>query len=70
MFKKLSVKIFTVLAISLVVTAVCFAFTLLSKEEALKEVFWSGAKIETETKELVRLSPRVISLQRETFVRV
>ena len=52
MFKKLSVKIFTVLAISLVVTAVCFAFTLLSKEEALKEVFWSGAKIETETKEL------------------
>ena len=29
-----------------------FAFTLLTKEKALKEVFWSGAQIETETKEL------------------
>ena len=32
--------------------AVTFAFTLLSKEEAFNEVFWSGAEIEKETKEL------------------
>jgi Na+-translocating ferredoxin:NAD+ oxidoreductase RnfG subunit len=52
MSKKL---IFTILALSvvmLVTTVVCFAFTLLSKEQALKEVFWSGAQIETETVEL------------------
>jgi len=34
------------------VAAVSFAFTLLSKEDALNEVFWSGAVIEKETKEL------------------
>jgi Na+-translocating ferredoxin:NAD+ oxidoreductase RnfG subunit len=32
--------------------AVSYAITLLSKEEALKEVFWDGAVIEKETKEL------------------
>ena len=32
--------------------SVSFAFTLLTKEEALKEVFFSGAEIEVETKEL------------------
>ena len=32
--------------------AVSFAFTLLTKEDALKEVFFSGAEIEKETKEL------------------
>jgi Na+-translocating ferredoxin:NAD+ oxidoreductase RnfG subunit len=36
----------------LVTTVACFAFTLLTKDEALKEVFWSGAQIESETKEL------------------
>ena len=32
--------------------AVSFAFTLLTQEDALKEVFFSGAEIEKETKEL------------------
>jgi Na+-translocating ferredoxin:NAD+ oxidoreductase RnfG subunit len=32
--------------------AVCLAFTLLTEEQALKEVFFSGAEIETETKTL------------------
>ena len=32
--------------------AVALAFTLLTQEEALKEVFWDGAVIEKETKEL------------------
>jgi Na+-translocating ferredoxin:NAD+ oxidoreductase RnfG subunit len=36
----------------LAANAVCFAFTLLTKEEALKEVFWPGAEIEKETVEL------------------
>jgi Na+-translocating ferredoxin:NAD+ oxidoreductase RnfG subunit len=36
----------------LVAAAVCLAFTLMTKEEALKEVFWSGAEIEKETVEL------------------
>ena len=39
-------------AVMLATTMVCFAFTLLSKDEALKQVFWSGAQIETETVEL------------------
>ena len=34
------------------VTAVGFAYTLLSQEEALKEVFWPGAEIEEETVKL------------------
>lgn len=52
MFKNLYVKIMAVLGFSLVITAVCFAFTVQTKEDALKEVFWSGAEIEIETKEL------------------
>ncbi|MBP2666967.1 MAG: hypothetical protein H6Q76_1947, partial [Firmicutes bacterium] len=32
--------------------AVSFAFVVLTKEDALKEVFFSGAEIEKETKEL------------------
>ena len=38
--------------VTVVTTIVCFGFTLLTKEQALKEAFWSGAQIETETKEL------------------
>ena len=52
MFKNLSFNIMAVLGISLVITAVCFAFTVLTKDDALKEVFWSGADVEKETKEL------------------
>ena len=52
MFNKFGVKIMAVLGFSMVITAVCFAFTVLTEEEALKEVFWSGAEIEKETKEL------------------
>jgi len=52
MFNKLGGKMMAVLGFSLVITAVCFAFTVLTEEEALKEVFWSGAEIEKETKEL------------------
>ena len=52
MFRKLSLKIIAVIGISLAITAVCLAFTLLTKEQAIKEVFWSGAEIQTETKEL------------------
>jgi Na+-translocating ferredoxin:NAD+ oxidoreductase RnfG subunit len=52
MYKKLGVKIMAVLGFSLVITGVCYAFTVLTEEEALKEVFWSGAEIEKETKEL------------------
>ena len=42
----------TVIFSLLVAAAVCLAFTLLTKEEALKEAFWSGAEIEKETVEL------------------
>ncbi len=35
-----------------VLATVSFAITLLTQEQALKEVFWSGAEIEKETKEL------------------
>jgi Na+-translocating ferredoxin:NAD+ oxidoreductase RnfG subunit len=52
MSKKFSLTCFTLFFISLAVTVVCFAFVVLTKEEALKEVFWPGAEIETETKEL------------------
>ena len=52
MLKKLNLKLLIAVGISLVITTVCFGFTLLTKEQALKQVFWSGAKIETETKEL------------------
>ena len=36
----------------LVSTGALYAITLLTQEEALKDVFWSGAEIEKETKEL------------------
>ena len=52
MSKKLIFTGFTLLVAILAISVVCFAFTLLTKEKALKEVFWSGAQIETETKEL------------------
>lgn len=42
----------TLFVVMLVTTVVCFGFTLLTKEKALKEVFWSGAQIESETKKL------------------
>jgi Na+-translocating ferredoxin:NAD+ oxidoreductase RnfG subunit len=44
MFMGLAVLLFLV-----AVTAVGFAYTLLTEEKALKEVFWSGAEIEKET---------------------
>ena len=49
---KLILTSMTLFAVMLVTTAAGLAFTLLTKEKALKEVFWSGAQIETETKEL------------------
>jgi Na+-translocating ferredoxin:NAD+ oxidoreductase RnfG subunit len=52
MSRKLIVTTLTLFAVMLVTTIVCFAFTLLTKEKALKEVFWSGAQIESETVEL------------------
>lgn len=52
MFKttKLKVLALTVALISL--SGICFAFTLLTEEQALKKAFWKDAKIEKETKEL------------------
>ena len=44
----IAVLVFTMFAL----TGGVFAFTLLSKDEALKEVFFTGAEIEKETKEL------------------
>lgn len=52
MSKKFIFTSSTLFAVMLVTTMVCFAFTLLTKDEALKQVFWSGAQIETETVEL------------------
>ena len=52
MSKKLIFTGLTLFAVLLVTTMVCFAFTLLTKEQALKEVFWSGAEIESESVEL------------------
>ena len=52
MSKKFIFTSSTLFAVMLATTMVCFAFTLLSKDEALKQVFWSGAQIETETVEL------------------
>ena len=52
MSKKFIFTGLTLFAVILVATMVCFAFTLLTKDEALKQVFWSGAQIETETVEL------------------
>jgi Na+-translocating ferredoxin:NAD+ oxidoreductase RnfG subunit len=52
MSKKLAFTSLMFFAATLVTAAACLAFTLLTKEQALKEVFWSGAQIESETKEL------------------
>ena len=54
MLKKIALVGVTLVCISLMVTTVCFSFTLLTKKQALKEVFWSGAEIEEETVELSR----------------
>lgn len=40
------------LIIIMAVQGVCFAFTLLTKEQALKQAFWTNAVIAKETKEL------------------
>ena len=52
MSRKLISTTLTLFAVILATTIVCYAFTLLTKEQALKEAFWSGAQIETETVEL------------------
>jgi len=52
MSKKFIFTSLTLFVVLLVTTMVCFAFTLLTKEQALKEVFWSGAEIESESVEL------------------
>jgi len=52
MSKKLIVTSLTLFALMLASTIVCYGFTLLTKEKALKEAFWSGAQIESETVEL------------------
>ena len=52
MSKKVLFAATTFFIVMWVTTMVGFAFTLLTKEQALKEVFWSGAQIEPETKEL------------------
>jgi len=52
MFKKMSITSFLLLCFSMILAAGCFAFVVLEKEEALKEVFFPGAVIEVETKEL------------------
>ena len=49
---KRAVALLSFLMFTVVLTADLFAFTLLTEEEALKEVFFSGAEIEKETKEL------------------
>jgi len=51
MFKWI-VALLSFLMFTVALTANLFAFTLLTQEEALKEVFFSGAEIEKETKEL------------------
>lgn len=52
MRKKLSCTIVFLFFISLTITVVCYAFTVLTKEAALKEVFFTGVEIEVESKEL------------------
>ena len=49
---KRNVALLSFLMFTVALTADLFAFTLLTQEEALKEVFFSGAEIEKETKEL------------------
>jgi Na+-translocating ferredoxin:NAD+ oxidoreductase RnfG subunit len=52
MSRRLIFMSFALFVAILATTVVCFAFTLLTKEKALKEVFWSGAQIESETVKL------------------
>lgn len=54
MIKRWSFVVCTLFAVSFVFEAVCPAFTLLTEEEALKEVFFSGAEIETETQKMTK----------------
>jgi Na+-translocating ferredoxin:NAD+ oxidoreductase RnfG subunit len=50
MIKRWSLLGCALLTVFFIQQTACLAFTLLSEEEALKEVFFSGAEIETETK--------------------
>ena len=52
MLKKIGLMSIFLLCILVATAAVCLAFTLLTKEQALKQVFPPGTKIEIETKEL------------------
>lgn len=52
MFKKMVLLVILVLGIGCILSDVCFASRLLSKEEALKKVFGPDVQIVTESKEL------------------
>ena len=52
MFRKPILTSIALIAVMLVTAAAGLAFTLLTKEKALKEVFWRGAQIESETVKL------------------
>lgn len=52
MIKRWSISGFTLLAAFVSLQTVCFAFTLLTEEQALKEVFFADAEIETEVQKL------------------
>ncbi len=52
MFKKMVLLVILALGIGCVLSNVCFAIQLLTKEDALKKVFGEGAEITVENKEL------------------
>jgi len=52
MIKRWSISGFILLAAFVSLQTVCFAFTLLTEEQALKEVFFADAEIETEVQKL------------------
>ena len=52
MIKRWRISGFTLLAAFFSLQTVCFAFTLLTEEQALKEVFFADAEIETEVQKL------------------
>ena len=52
MIKRIIFSGLVILGVFVFTTAACFAFTLLTQEQALNEVFWSGAETEVETKTL------------------
>lgn len=54
MIKRWSFVVCTLFAVSFGLEAVCPAFTVLTEEQALKEVFFSGAEIETETQKMTK----------------